>query len=167
MHFEVTQRFAADAHAVGAAYADEDLYPTLEGLPSLGGIDVLDRSIASPGKVRMRIRFAFTGNLPSAVTAVVDPTRLTWVQDSQHDLATGAATFRLLPDHYPDRLTASGTFRVASGRNGKGSTRTVTGELKVHVLFVGGKAEGGIVNGLREYLGAEAPAVDAYIADLG
>lgn len=166
MHFEVTQRFAADVEAVGAAYADEDLYPTLVGLPSLGGIEVLDRT-QSPGKVRMRIRFAFTGQLPSAVTAVVDPARLTWIQDSQHDLATGAVTFRLLPDHYPDRLTASGTFQVAPGRNGKGSTRTVTGELKVHVLFVGGKAEGGIVNGLREYLGAEAPAVDAYVAGLG
>lgn len=172
MRFEIVQRFASDADAVAAAYADDNLYPTLVGLPSLVDIEVLDRK-ASAGKVRMRIRFAFTGHLPSAVTAVVDPSRLTWVQESNHDLATGAATFRLLPDHYPDRLTASGTFRVApqptttskAKAKAKGSTRTVTGELKVHVLLVGGKAEGGIVNGLREYLAAEAPAVDHYLAE--
>jgi hypothetical protein len=160
VRFEVIQRYDADAEAVTAAYADPDLYPTLVGLPKLGRIEVLGHD-ASPGRVKLRIRFAFTGDLPSAVTAVVDPHRLTWVQETDHDLATGTTTFRLVPDHYPDRLTASGTFVVAP--TGSGCTRTVQGELKVHVLLVGGKAEGGIVGGLREYLTAEAPAVDAYL----
>ena len=160
MRFEVTQRYDADAEAVTAAYADPDLYPTLVGLPKLGHIEVLSHD-ASPGRVKLRIRFAFTGDLPGAVTAVVDPHKLTWVQETTHDLAAGTTTFRLVPDHYADRLTASGTFAVAPA--GAGCTRTVQGELQVHVLFVGGKAEGGIVGGLREYLTAEAPAVDAYL----
>ncbi|MBA3282609.1 MAG: DUF2505 family protein, partial [Acidimicrobiia bacterium] len=107
------------------------------------------------------IRFRFTGHLPSAVTAVIDPERLTWVQESVHDLDDGTTTFRLIPDHYPDRLKASGTFRVVS--DGHGSRRVVNGDLKVRAPLVGGRVEQAIVSGLEEYLVAEAPAVDAYL----
>ena len=118
MRFDLTQRFAADAKAVIAAYADPELYPTLVGLPKLGRIDVLGCDRVDEHHVRMRIRFGFTGHLPPAVTAVVDPQRLTWVQESDHDLESGSTSFRLLPDHYPDRLSASGTFRVSADGDG-------------------------------------------------
>lgn len=162
MRFDIRQRYESDAEAVVAAYADSGLYPTLVGLPKLGGIEVLDHC-AAKDSAHLRIRFAFTGHLPAAVTAVVDPDRLTWVQETEHDLAAGTTSFRLVPDHYADRLQASGTFRVATGPGADGSTRAVTGELKVRALLVAGKVEEAIVSGLREYLEAEAPAVDAYI----
>ena len=162
MRFELTQRFAAPAAAVAAAYADPGLYPTLVGLPKLGGIEVLDHRTTET-EARLRVRFRFTGDLPAAVTAVIDPARLTWVQETTHDLATGATTFRLVPDHYPDRLRSSGRFTVTpSGADG--SRRVVAGELKVHALLVAGRVESAIVSGLEEYLMAEAPAVDRYLA---
>ena len=166
MRFELRQRFDADADEVNAAYADPALYPTLVGLPKLGGIEVLDH-ITDGVTAQMRIQFAFTGHLPAAVTAVVDPKRLTWVQVSQHDLASRVTAFRLLPDHYPDRLQASGRFTVQPSAPGAtGCTRTVSGELKVHAMLVGGKVEQAIVSGLGEYLEAEAPAVDGFLAGL-
>ncbi len=161
MRFELTQKYRSSASAVASAYADADLYPTLMGLPKLGDIEVLDLSEVD-GHVRSRIRYGFTGDLPSAVTAVVDPDRLTWIQETDQDLEAGTATFRLLPDHYPDRLSAKGTFRIVS--DGEGARRVVNGELKVKVLLVAGKVEGAIVGGLKEYLAAEGPAVDAYLA---
>ena len=162
MRFELVQRFDAPADAVQRAYADPDLYPTLVGLPKLGNIEVLDDRSATD-RVQLRIRFAFTGHLPGAVTAVVDPKRLTWVQETDHDLVAATASFRLVPDHYPDRLKASGTFRITEAPDG-GSRRTVAGELKVKALLVAGQVEQAIVSGLAEYLEAEAPAVDAYLA---
>ncbi len=164
MRFELTQRYTATASDVVDAYADPDLYPTLVGLPKLGGIEVLHHAAPAPGRVELRIRFAFTGDLPAAVTAVVDPKRLTWIQQTEHDLHSGATTFRLLPDHYADRLAASGTFRVTPAADGIGSRRVVAGDLKVHALLVGGRVEQAIVSGLAEYLAAEAPEVDAYVA---
>lgn len=161
MRFELTQRYRSSVAEVVGAYADPALYPTLVGLPNLGDIEVLDVS-ESDGHVRSRVRFAFTGDLPSAVTAVVDPDRLTWVQETDQDLGTGTAEFRLLPDHYPNRLSAKGTYRIDA--DGDGCRRVVSGELKVKVLLVAGKVEGAIVGGLKEYLAAEAPAVDTYIA---
>jgi hypothetical protein len=161
VHFELTQRFASAAPDLIDAYADAALYPTLVGLPKLGDIEVL-RHERDGQQARMSIRFGFTGDLPPAVTAVVDPHRLTWVQETVHDLSTGATTFRLLPDHYPDRLSASG--RATIRPVGEGAQRVVAGELKVRALLVAGKVEQAIVSGLAEYLEAEAPAVDRYLS---
>lgn len=167
MRFELTQRFTSPASAVDRAYAEPDLYPTLVGLPKLGDIEVL-RHQHQPGpggdvvRATMAIRFGFTGDLPGAVTAVVDPDRLTWIQETEHDLVTAATTFRLVPDHYADRLAASGRAVVAPA--GDGCTRTVSGDLTVRALLVAGKVERAIVSGLAEYLEAEAPAVDRYLA---
>jgi hypothetical protein len=164
MRFEIHQRFGHPASAVNQVYADPDLYPTLVGLPKLGDIEVL-RHEHTDDTARFAIRFAFTGHLPSAVTAVVDPTRLTWVQESVHDLANATVTFRLLPDHYPDRLAASGTVRVRPDGQGVGCTRVVAGDLRVKALLVAGKVEQAIVSGLEEYLVAEGPAVERYLAN--
>lgn len=160
MRFEIIQRYESSAPEVTAAYADADLYPTLVGLPKLGGIEVLERE-GDAESARLRIRFRFTGHLPGAVTAVIDPDRLTWVQETDHDLASGSTTFRLVPDHYPDRLKASGTFQVEP--DGDGSRRVIAGELKVRAPLVAGRVEEAIVSGLREYLDAEAPEVDRYL----
>lgn len=160
MRFTLSQRFEHPAGLVDGAYADPDLYPTLVGLPKLGDIAVLRHERAGD-EARFSIRFAFTGHLPPAVTAVVDPERLTWVQESVHDLATGLTRFRLVPDHYPDRLSASGTAKLEA--HGEGCRRVVSGELKVRALLVAGKVEQAIVSGLEEYLVAEAPAVDRYL----
>ncbi len=161
MRFELVQRYRSPAPAVNGAYADADLYPTLVGLPKLGGIEVLSHERTADRAV-LRVRFRFTGHLPSAVTAVVDPARLTWIQETTHDLAGGSATFRLLPDHYPDRLRAGGRFTVTSA--GDGARRVIAGELKVQALLVAGRVEAAIVSGLDEYLQAEAPAVDRWLA---
>ena len=164
MRFELTQRFTHLPREVDEAYADPTLYPTLVGLPKLGHIEVLEHQ--RKGDIaRFAIRFAFIGDLPGAVTAVVDPERLTWVQQSEHHLDRRVTTFRLLPDHYPDRLSASGRVEVTSGDGG--AQRVVAGELKVKAPLVAGRVENAIVSGLEEYLVAEAPAVDRFLGAAG
>lgn len=160
MRFELTQRYQAHPDAVSRAYADPDLYPTLVGLPKLGGIEV----VAADGDpaTHLEVRFRFTGHLPAAVTAVVHPERLTWIQESVHDHVERSAKFRLVPDHYPDRLRCRGRFSITDHPGG--SRRVVAGELQVKAPLVAGRVEHAIVSGLEEYLTAEAPAVDAWIA---
>lgn len=160
MRFELRQRFHHPVDEVDRAYTDPGLFPALVGLPKLGGIELVSRH-EQDGRVRLSVRYAFTGDLPAAVTAVVDPERLTWVQESTHDLDGNAMTFRMVPDHYPDRLSASGTATFTAA--GDGCTRLVQGELKVRAPLVAGRVERAIVEGLEEYLTAEAPAVDRYL----
>jgi hypothetical protein len=159
MDFTVTQTFHADADAVAQAYASPDLYAHLVGLAKLGPPEVLDRRVDNE-LVHLQIRYRFVGDLAPAVTAVIDPRRLTWVEHSTHDLAARTVRYRLVPDHYPDRLQSSGSCAIEDGVDG--SVRTVTGRLKVRALVVGGAVERAIVSGLREHLADEVAVVDRF-----
>jgi hypothetical protein len=161
MRFRFEQRFAGDVDDVARAYADVALYERLGALPKLGDPTVLERTEAGD-TVEMRVRFRFTGDLSAAARAVLDPARLTWVEESNHDLAARRATFRLVPDHYGDRFRASGEFWFEPDGDGR-TRRTSVGDVTVRTPFVGGVVERAIVSGLREHLDAEVPVVERLV----
>jgi hypothetical protein len=165
VRFTVEQRFAADADAVAAAYADPSLYDALPATEKLDRPEVV-RHDGDGSSVVLEVRYRFHGDLSSAVRAVLDPSRLTWVERTAHDLAGRTASFELRPDHYPDRLRARGTVRVEPTGDG-GSRRVVEGDLKVRAPLVAGTVERTLVGDLRRHLEAEAPAVDAYLGAAG
>ena len=111
MDFSVTQSYAAPADAVARAYASGELYGELRGLPKLGPPEVLDRTSrtargAAPGPLPLR-----RGPLP-AVTAVIDPARLTWVEHSIHDLGDDRS-----PTAWPPTTTPTASSRRAPARS--------------------------------------------------
>jgi hypothetical protein len=161
MDFTVTQHFAADADDVARAYASRELYGHMIGLPKLATPEVLDRR-DDDGRVHLQIRYRFVGDLAPAVTRVVDPARLTWVEHSTHDLAARTTSYHLAPDHYADRLQSSGSCAILP--DGNGCVRTVTGRLAVKALIVGGAVERAIVSGLREHLAGEVAVVERFAA---
>ncbi len=170
MRFEIEQEIAGPVEAVARIYTEPRFYDLLGGLPKLGRPEVLDRR--EDGRVvRLAVRFWFTGNLSPAVTKVVDPAKLSWVEESVHDLDQGTVTFRMKPDHYADKLRSEGGVRYESA--GGGTTRRRTqGELAVRVPLllgggrVGGAIERAIVSGLEEHFAAEVDVVERVLADL-
>jgi hypothetical protein len=163
VHFELVQELRADLPTVEAAYLSDEFLTELGRLPKLGSPAFLDRHDEA-GRIRQRVRYAFIGRLSPAVTAVVDPQRLTWVQDSVLDPGTHITTFKILPDHYAGLLEASGTITLDVA-DPRGTVRRTSGEVKVHVPFVAGKVEAAIISGLRDYADAEAEALDRWVAD--
>ncbi|MGI8937215.1 MAG: DUF2505 family protein [Iamia sp.] len=161
MRFDVTQTIAATPQEVAEAYASAELYEVLTGSDRLGPPEVLSRE-QDGRNVTLRIRYQFIADLSPAVTAVVDPDRLTWVEQSVHDLDALTVSVRLHPDHYVDRLRCSGTYRYAP--EGAGTVRRIEGELKVKALLVAGAVEKAIVSGLSEHLTVEAQAVEEYLS---
>jgi len=161
VRFTVDQRVRGEPRAVARALADAEMYATLPDLPKLSRPEVLERAVDG-GVVDLAIRYRFEGDLSPAVTAVVDPSRLSWVERSRHDLSALTGTFSMQPDHYADRLSCRGTFRYAP--QGSDTIRVVEGDLKVRALLVGGAVERAIVSGLREHLEHQAPAITAYLA---
>ena len=159
-------RFTVDQHLHGApgevarAYADPDLYLSFQGLPKMLRPEVLAHE-ASQDEVRLKIRYRFAGHLSSAARAVLDPSRLTWVEDAVHDLTSLTTTFRMIPDHYGDRFSCSGSYSFEA--DGAGTRRHCEGVIKVRAPLVGGAVENAIVSGLREHLAAEVAAVDAFL----
>jgi hypothetical protein len=159
--FDVQQRYEAPAHDVMALYCDVGTY---ESLPEFGKISrpvVLDRNELG-SSVTLRLRYRFTADLPAAALAVIDPERLTWIDETVYDFDAMTATTRLLPDHYASKLTASATASYLPTAGGDSAIRRVTGDVRVRVLLVGGQVERAIVSGLTEHLAEEA----AVVADL-
>lgn len=155
------QPIAAPAEATTQVLADPRFYLSRDSSEAISAVELVDHSITD-GRVRLEIRYAFTGDLNAAARAVLDPGRLTWVQATEHDLATGRVVFRILPDHYPDRLRCRGRYRVEPDGDDT-SVRTVATELHVRAPLVAGQVERVLMDGLRNELEAQARDVPDFV----
>ncbi len=160
MRFTVEQRFEAPPEAVARAYADPALYDTFVDMPKLTRPEVLSCSVDGQ-RVTLEIRYRFSGDLSSAARAILDPSRLSWVERSVHDLPSRTTTFVMVPDHYADRFECTGSYRFEA--DGTGTRRHCDAVIKVRALLVAGAVENAIVSGLREHLAAEVGVVREFL----
>jgi uncharacterized protein DUF2505 len=160
MEFELEQRLHATPRAVLDMLLDRAFLDARADLPRLGSAEVLELS-RDETSARVRVRMRFSGDLSSAVTAVVDPAKLTWVDDAGFVLEARGARHEIVPDHYPDRL--SSRYDDVLHHDGDATRRVLTGTLKVRVPLVGGRVERAIVSGLREYVEAEGDLLNRWL----
>jgi Protein of unknown function (DUF2505) len=157
--FAVRQAVAVPPARAMAAYGSPAFY---EGRPARDDIAVrgVVRHEAAGDRILVEVRFAFTGSVSSAVRAVVDPGKMSWITRTEIVPAEARSSWVVLPDHYPDRLSASGTYRFEEREEGPGGTDVeVEGDLKVRVPIVGRSVERVIVSGLREYIADEVARI--------
>ena len=162
MRFELEQTLPGTVDAVMAAFTDPGYLASLGRLAKVGEPEVLDQH-RDGDTVRQRVRYRFTGDLSSAVTAVVDRRKLVWVDEHVYDLANATATFHIIPEHYADRLRCGGTEWF--GEAGTSTTRHLEAELTVRWPVVGPLVERAIVSGLQEHLAEEGRLLTAWMAD--
>jgi hypothetical protein len=62
-------------------------------------------------RVIVRVHYRFTADLPSAALAVIDPDKLTWIEETTYDLEHATSTSRLLLTTIP---TATASARTGS-----------------------------------------------------
>lgn len=160
MDFEIEQRLIGPPARVQDALLDPAFAAARAALPKLGHAELLEHQ-QDATTARLRVRLRFTGPLAPAVTAVVDPARLTWVDDASFDLMGLRAEHRVEADHYADRLSCSYSSELAP--SGTGTRRTLRGMVKVRMLLVGGTVESAIVSGMREHAAAEAALLDSWL----
>ena len=154
MRFRIEQVFAAKPDEVAAALVDPSYLATMGELPDIGA-PTLRRQERVDTTVRQELVFQFQGRLPGAVTRVIDPKKLSWVEFDVVDLDTCSASFRMVPTYYEKFFTCNGRWTVTA-RGGE-AQRAIDGELKVNspVPFVGAQVERAIVNGLKQRLALE------------
>ncbi len=154
MRISIEQAVDLPLAQVMSAYGSPAFYA---GRPVRDDIAVLEvvRHESAGRRTLIEVHFAFQGSVSAAVRRVIDPKKLSWVTRIEVFADEERATWVVQPDHYPDRLTASGHYRFRSGDDGPQSTVVVEGDLKVHVPIVGGTVERVIVSGLRRYFEAE------------
>jgi hypothetical protein len=161
VHFRLEQRFDAPLEAVEAAFVDPDLLAHLSGMADLGHPELLDR-VADGDTVRQRVQYRFTGALAPAIAHVLDRDRLTWVEESELDRRTHRQTFRIVPDHYADRLRCAGTVALTEAH---GCTlRVAEADLDVRFPLVGHTVARTIVAGLVENAATQERAVAEWLA---
>ena len=162
MRFRIVVHIDAPADSVVATLVDTDFIAATASLPPLGEAKVLACE-RDDDRVVMQVRYRFTGKLPRAAKAVVDPDRLTWIDHAIHDLASHRSDHRIAPDHYPDRLQAHYSTEVSSEPGG--SRRTAAGSVRVRAPMVASRVERAIVSGLEEHARAEAELLTRWLAD--
>jgi hypothetical protein len=160
VQFRVEQRVGAPIDAVDAALIDPTFIETLTAMPKIGKVELVAQS-REGDDVEQEVRYVFAGELSSAVRAVVDPRKLSWIIESNHDLTTHAASWRIIPDHYRERLTSSGTTKLEA--DGDATRRIVEGDVKIHMALVGGRVERAIVSGLKEHFADEVRQLEAFL----
>ena len=169
MNFRVDQVFATDVGSVGAALVDESyLTEGMAKLPDVGA-PVMESQNRTGTVIRQRLRYSFTGSLPSAVTRFVSASKLSWVEDSVIDLSSCRATFTMTPVHYKQFFRCSGEW-VLMAMDSPGAPKTlrrIDGKLKVNspVPFLGGEVERAIISGLQERLALEPAVLEAWLAN--
>ncbi|HEX2038123.1 MAG TPA: DUF2505 family protein [Acidimicrobiales bacterium] len=156
MDFRLEQRFAVPLAVVEAALLDPDFAAGLATRPQLLS-EERDGTL-----LRRRVRHVFTGQLSPAVTAVVDPAKLTWVDVGEHDLARHRSRHHIEPDHYRSRLTCE--YETVLSEDGDGTVRLVVGRLRVHMPLVGGRVERAVVSGLADHAEREEASLAAWLA---
>ncbi len=165
MKFSISQSVEVAPDAAVAAYGNPAFYEGRDPSGDISLVEVVGHHDGPPET--MEIRYKFTGSVSSAVRAVVDPAKLSWVTRTEVQREERRTRFTVLPDHYPDRLDCSGTFSFTEGEDGPDSAVvTIEGDLKVHVFLVGRTVEQLIVSGLRAYLAAEVSLLPGFTAAL-
>lgn len=163
MRFSVEHRFAAPLAAVEHAMTDPEFFAELRDLPGIEAPALLDRR-DRPGSVELDVRYVFSGDLPSVARRVLGRGELAWVQRSTVDLERHRTEFTIVPESHADLLTCAGVYLLRPGSPPEHTVRTISGELRVRVPVLGGRAERAIVGGLVERLDAEAGALERWLS---
>lgn len=161
MKFRIVQEFAAPAQRVQDAYLDPTFLESMGSLPKLGAPQLLSEDRGDE-EVRRRIRFHFAGDLNSAVRAVVDPAKLSWVEESTTSRSDLRTVWTIRPDHYADKLSSHGES-IIEPADDTTSRRITAGEVKVKVFLVGSKVETAIISGMEEHAVLERAALLAHL----
>jgi hypothetical protein len=112
---------------------------------------------------RLTLRYQYVGQLDPIAQKVVGGRAITWVQDLRLDVVSGAGTLGFTADGVGGR--ADGSATVAITATGDGSCRRrISGDFRIKIPLIGGKAERAIVPGLLRRLDVEADALSAELA---
>jgi hypothetical protein len=160
--FSIRQAVAVPPARAMAAYGSPGFYQGRSTRDDIAVREVVSHE-ASGDRILLKVRFAFTGSVSPAVRAAVDPAKMSWITQTEILLAEGRSSWVVLPDHYPDRLKASGVYRFEEGDSGPGTCDVeVEGDLQVRVPIVGRSVEKVIVGGLRAYIADEVAGIAAW-----
>jgi hypothetical protein len=162
MRFSIEHRFATSVDDVEAAMIDPDFFAELRTMPGVEPPVLLDRR-QERDRVILDVRYVFSGDLPSVARSVLGRGELAWIQHSIVDLVRHRTDFTIEPEQHAALLECKGVYLLRAAADH--TARTISGDLRVKVPLLAGRAERAITGGLVERLDAEADVLKRWIAD--
>lgn len=161
MQFEREHEFPGTVEQVASMMSDPAFQTGLD-LPDLARPDVVAHEVDGAAH-RLTLRYAYIGQLDPIAQKVVGGRSLTWVQDLRIDVQHGSGTLSFAADGVGGR--ADGRAGVVISVTGPSSCRRrISGEFRIKIPLIGGKAERAIVPGLARRLDVEAAALATALA---
>jgi hypothetical protein len=158
VHFEREHEFDGTVAAVASIMSNPHFQTVLD-LPDLSRPTVVAHEVDGTAH-RLTLRYQYTGQLDPVAQKVVGGRALTWVQELRIDVASGNGTLGFSADGAGGRVDGTATVTITATGDAS-CRRRITGDFRVKIPLIGGKAERAIVPGLERRLDVEADAVAA------
>jgi hypothetical protein len=155
VRFHTEHHFSLSAADVMGAMVDADLYSNLQ-FPDLTRPEVLGRN-SDGSRSSLRLRFTFTGRLDPLGRRLIGADQLSWIQEVEVDMSTGAGRLTFASEDPSRRL--HGEADITFQPEHDGTSRRIDGDLVVTVPLVAATVERRIVAGLLRNLDLEAQAI--------
>lgn len=162
MDFSLEHSFDAPAESLADALLDRRFQDSLGPVGDLRERKVLSQEKTPAGGVVRKTRCVLGIDVSGPARKLMGDGDPAWVEEAAWDPAASRWDWVIHPEIAEHLITASGTVDVAD-RGGR-STRRVTGRIKVHVPFYGGRVEGWIRDGIEAAYEEEAARLAEWLA---
>lgn len=160
MRVTLDQRIALAAEQAQAVFIDPAFYRSLGALPNISAPEV--RSLEHEGgHVRLVLGYHFSGSISGPARRILDPSKISWYQETDVDVAARCTRLRMVPDHYKSLLSFHGWYRLDE-QGPDLCTQHLEAELAVHIPLLGPLAERAIASGIRDNLATTAGLVESH-----
>jgi hypothetical protein len=158
VHFAAEHEFAGTVEQVATLMSDPGFQTVLD-LPDLARPDVVAHDVDGSTH-RLTLRYQYIGQLDPIAQKVVGSRAITWVQDLRIDVSSGAGTLGFSADGVGGRADGDATVTITAIGDAA-CRRRISGDFRIKIPLIGGKAERAIVPGLVRRLDVEAAEVGA------
>lgn len=142
------------------ATARDALPEVAKYLDDVERIVVVERAELPDGSVRLVNRWTARARIPAALSAVVRPEMLTWIDRATWDPHDHVCRFGIEMGFFPDRVRCTGASRYEPAMGGRGTRVSFEGELVVMATGLPGVPaflEAAVSKGIEAFVSALIP----------
>lgn len=162
--FQLRHHFDASPQVVADTILDPSYQGSLDPIGPLKSRELLSQR-ESEGLVIRRVRCVLDVNLAGAAKAILGSSDPVWVEESTWFPEKMSWEWKVIPEVAAGILSANGEMTLL--RSGGATDRIVSGNVKVHVPFVGAAVERVIVEDVTKVYDEEAERLTRWLADSG
>jgi Protein of unknown function (DUF2505) len=160
--FELQHRFDAGIEEVANTILDRDYQESLDPIGPLKSRTLISQEEQGgrvTRKVRCLLNIEFAG-LAKGILGAADPA---WIEEAIWFPEEMTWRWKVTPEVAANILSAGGTLQLFAEE--KETSRVVSGEVRVHVPFVGGAVERSIVESVTKVYDKEADRLSRWLQD--